>query len=69
MEVHSDRVANQKNEMFMRSIESEVEELNRTLQNTYTQLTRTNQELKMIKWCMFIVVIMVGLTAVRFGVF
>ena len=69
MEGYSDGTTNQKSDIFMRSIESEVEQLHGTLQNTNTQLMKTNQELKMIKWSMFAVVILMGLTAVRLGVF
>ena len=69
MKIHSDETTKQKTDMFMRSIENEVEQLHGTLQNANAQLMRTNQELKMIKWCMFIVVIMMGLIAVRLGVF
>lgn len=69
MEVPSGKAAKQKSDMFLRSLESEVEQLHGTLQDTNVHLARTNQELKMIKWCMFIVVIIMGLMAMRFGVF
>jgi|TARA_B100000530_G_C15713046_1_gene390758 hypothetical protein len=59
----------EKNEMFMRSIEGELEQLHGTLHNTNTQLIKTNQELRMVKWSMIVVVILLALIAVKLGAF
>ena len=39
----------EKNEMFMRSIEGELEQFHGTLHNTNAQIIKTNQELRMVK--------------------
>ena len=59
----------EKNEMFMRSIEGDLEQLHGTLHNTNTQLINTNQELRMVKWSMIVVVILLALIAVKLGAF
>ncbi len=59
----------EKNEMFMRSIEGEMEQLHGTLHNTNTQIIKTNQELRMVKWSMIVVVILLALIAVKLGAF
>ena len=59
----------EKNEMFMRSIEGELEQLHGPLHNTNTQLIKTNQELRMVKWSMIVVVILLALIAVKLGAF
>ena len=59
----------EKNEMFMRSIEGELEQLHGTLHNTNAQLIKTNQELRMVKWSMIVVVILLALIAVKLGAF
>ena len=57
----------EKNEMFMRSIEGELEQLHCTLHNTNNQLSRTNQELRIIKWAIIAIVILLGLIAIKLG--
>ena len=59
----------EKNEMFMRSVEGELEQLHRTLHNTNNQLSRTNQELRIIKWAIIAIVILLGLIAIKLGAF
>ena len=59
----------EKNEMFMRSIEGELEQLHGTLHNTNAQIIKTNQELRMVKWSMIVVVILLALIAVKLGAF
>jgi len=59
----------EKNEMFMRSIEGELEQLHGTLHNTNVQIIKTNQELRMVKWSMIVVVILLALIAVKLGAF
>ena len=59
----------EKNEMFMRSIEGELEQLHATLHNTNNQLSRTNQELRIIKWAIIAIVILLGLIAIKLGAF
>ena len=55
----------EKNEMFMRSIEGELEQLHGTLHNTNNQLSRTNHELRIIKWAIIAIVILLGLIAIK----
>ena len=57
------------NEMFMRSIEGELEQLHGTLHKTNNQLSRTNQELRIIKWAIIAIVILLGLIAIKLGAF
>ena len=59
----------EKNEMFMRSIEGELEQLHGTVQNTNNQLSRSNQELRIIKWAIIAIVILLGLIAIKLGAF
>lgn len=59
--------AQRKSDILMRGIESEVEQLHGTVQKTLIHLMKTNQELKIIKWCMFFVAVMMGLIAWRSG--
>ena len=59
----------EKNEMFMRSIEGELEQFHGTLHNTNAQIIKTNQELRMVKWSMNVVVILLALIAVKLGAF
>ena len=59
----------EKNEMFMRSIEGELEQLHGTLHNTNNQLARTSQELRIIKWAIIAIVILLVLIAIKLGAF
>ena len=59
----------EKNEMFMRSIEGELEQLHGTLHKTNTLLTRANQELRIAKWSIIAIVILLSLIAVKLGAF
>ena len=59
----------EKNEMFMRSIESELEQLHGSLHTTNALLTRLNQELRIIKWAIIAIVILLGLIAIKLGAF
>ena len=59
----------EKNEMFMRSIEGELEQLHGTLHKTNNQLSRTNQELRIIKWAIIAIVILLALIAIKLGAF
>ena len=59
----------EKNEMFLRSIEGELEQLHGTLHKTNNQLSRTNQELRIIKWAIIAIVILLGLIAIKLGAF
>ena len=59
----------EKNEMFMRSIEGELEQLHGTLHNTNNQLSRTSEELRIIKWAIIAIVILLGLIAIKLGAF
>ena len=59
----------EKNEMFMRSIEGELEQLHGTLHTANTLLTRTNQELRIAKWSIIAIVILLSLIAVKLGAF
>ena len=53
----------------MRSIEGELEQLHGTLHKTNNQLLRTNQELRIIKWAIIAIVILLGLIAIKLGAF
>ena len=53
----------------MRSIEGELEQLHGTVQNTNMQLSRSNQELRIIKWATIAIVILLGLIAIELGAF
>ncbi len=53
----------------MRSIEGELEQLHGTLHKTNNQLSRTNQELRIIKWAIIAIVILLGLIAIKLGAF
>ena len=53
----------------MRSIEGELEQLHGTLYKTNNQLSRTNQELRIIKWAIIAIVILLGLIAIKLGAF
>jgi hypothetical protein len=53
----------------MRSIEGEWKHFHGTLHNTNAQIIKTNQELRMVKWSMMWVVILLALIAVKLGAF
>lgn len=53
----------------MRSIEGELEQLHGTLHNTNNQLSRTSQELRIIKWAIIAIVILLVLIAIKLGAF
>ena len=59
----------EKNEMFMRSIEGELEQIHASLHNTNNQLSRTYQELRIIKWAIIAIVILLGLIAIKLVAF
>ena len=59
----------EKNEMFMRSIEGELEQRHGTLHTANTLLTRTNQGLRIAKWSIIAIVILLSLIAVKLGAF
>jgi len=59
----------EKNEMLIRSIESELEQLHGSLHTTNTLLTRLNQELRIIKWVIIAIVILLGLISIKLGAF
>ena len=59
----------EKNEMLIRSIESELEQLHGSLHTTNTLLTRLNQELRIIKWVIIAIVVLLGLISIKLGAF
>ena len=59
----------EKNEMLIRSIESELEQLNSSLHTTNTLLTRLYQELRIIKWVIIAIVVLLGLISIKLGAF